>query len=565
MADYIDKVLLGSTNWDIHDSRDLDATIDETYKALVDGTNTTQLFRGWYTVTAANNPGLTRYELLTRWFALLADAWSDKEYILRYGYYTANTTGVTTITPLGDLAGKSAAACCIETDTLTEDWADEDPMTWYLRFNGLSLADGTMNILAIEGIDDTFDVTGNTAPVYTGRMGLFRNNYHDDTYEYKIFRTTSTTGFKPWAADVDPADNSHRAMNWQATFGGSLTSGGKLTSGSGYVTGTWQRNTNTTAINKSASAGLTAARLWDAYEGTMSDTDVSVLLDLFQLRHFGLENSGILEGCLSYNLEYTVAMAESGVTSVLLTTAQGANVQIGSFVDIGTSSRGGQIARANVISKETVTIDGTDYCRVHLDLDETINVTEGAKFATLPWTPGSTERLPGHKDGALYSCTAGRTPVRIAGVEVIDGAYALGLDPLWNSDYNADRSPKSIYTVYQCRDSEKQASSITGNYVSSGTFESENSGWQYEQHMEIRDDGMLVPDALGATSTTFMKSAFFFSAGSGVRSPWRFCGLHNGGVGGLVGAFGDNAPGSSNWAGRPRLSGSGKKRGEWAA
>ena len=194
-----------------------------------------------------------------------------------------------------------------------------------------------------------------------------------------------------------------------------------------------------------------------------------------------------------------------------------------------------------------------------------MNITEGAHVATLPWTPGSTEHLPGHKDGSLYNCTNGKTPARIAGVEIIDGAYAVGLDPLWMSDYDADRSPKCIYTIHQVRDSEYQSGSIGAHHEESGTFSSENSGWQYVKHHEIRTDGMITPDAVGGSSTTYLKSAFYFGASSGVRAPWRFVYLDRGGYGGLAGAAGDDAPGNAYWYERPRLSGSGKKRGEWAA
>ena len=46
-------------------------------------------------------------------------------------------------------------------------------------------------------------------------------------------------------------------------------------------------------------------------------------------------------------------------------------------------------------------------------------------------------------------------------------------------------------------------------------------------------------------------SAFYFNASSGVRAPWRFCNLNNGGNGGLAGANGNNTPGNANWNERP--------------
>ena len=545
-------------------------TLDALFQAMINGENTTKVFRDWWPLARAQDGAsedttvANRYHTLERWFTLLGKAWAGKYYTLRSADWRVSSAHA--ITPLGDLADRSAAALATETSTDAFDWADEDPMTWYLRFNGASLSDGTMNVLAVEGVDDAFDITGNTAPVYTGRLALFKRHYTDGSYEYKTFATVYEGGFWPWAGDVDPTDNHHRPMNWEATFGGSMY-GQKLTSGSGYKGLSWESNGNTTAINKSAADGLTAARKWNSYEGVYSDTDLEPILDLWQLRHFDLENSGILEGCLNYNLDYTIAVAEESVKSVVITTAQGENILIGSFLDVGSSARGGQRARGNVLRKETVNIEGTDYCRVHLDVSTAFTTTAGDHVATLPWTPGSTEHLPGHKDGCLYNLTNGKTPARIAGVEIIDGGYAVGLDPLWSSDWDASRTPKSIYTVYVCRDSEDQASAVT-NYTAAGTFTGPNSGWQYIKHFQIRTDGMLVPEGCGesgAGSSAYLKSAFYFGDASGVRAPWRFCSLSSGDHGGLAGAAGNSTPSDAYWGERPRLSGSGKKRGEWQA
>ena len=557
-------------------------TMDALFQAMIDGTNTTKIFRDWWPLARAQDSASedttvqNRYHTLERWFTLLGKAWAGKYYTLRGPWWEVNSTGAHALTPLGDLADKTAAVCATEMTADDFDWADEDPMTWYLRFNGLSLSDGTMNVLAVEGVDDDFDISGNSAPVYTGRLGLFKRQYNDGTYEYKTFTTAMEGGFVPWAGDVDPTDNHHRPMNWEATFGGSKY-GQKLTSGSGYDGLNWNRNGNTPAWRVSAADGLTAARKWNNYEGTYSDTDLEPILDLWQLRHFDLENSGILEGCLNYNYQYQVAVAENGATSVVITTAQAANLVIGGCVEVGAHASGNTdrnteamydlISCATILRIETVNISGTDYARVHRDITTGVDIPATAYISTMPWVPGSTEHLPGHKDGSLYSCTNGKTPARIAGVEIIDGAYAAGLDPLWNSDWNSERTPKSIYTVYVCRDSEDQASATT-SYEEAGTFTGPNSGWQYIKHIQIRHDGMIVPEGAGGTgsgSTSFMKSAFYFNDSSGVRAPWRFCALYNGGCGGLAGADGSTTPSYASWYGRPRLSGSGKKRGEWAA
>ena len=48
--------------------------------------------------------------------------------------------------------------------------------------------------------------------------------------------------------------------------------------------------------------------------------------------------------------------------------------------------------------------------------------------------------------------------------------------------------------------------------------------------------------------------AFNVTGSAGVRCPWRFMNLNNGGNGGLAGENGNNTPGNANWNGRPRLS-----------
>ena len=542
------------------------AVLDAAFSGSIDGTNTTALFRRWWRLAcdliARNEGEIDRYALLTRWFTLIGEAWGDKIYTLRGPDYRVSN-GNTALTPMADLAGKEAAPLCTEVSANEFHWMDEDPMYWYVRFNGISKADGTMDIKAVEGIDDEFDITGNLAPVYTGSIGLWHIRFTDGSYEYHTRATRQGGGMYPYESDVAP-DGTHRAMHWEATFGGSLTKDGKLTSGSGYGKG-WERNENTTAISRSANNGISDARKMGAYEGLYSDTERCHLLDEWQFRHYNLENSGILEGCTSYNYDYVVSVAEEDVTSVVLTTAQGANIVMGSFLDVGEAARDGKIARGNVIGIESVTIDGTAYTRVTLDVAAPFTTTAESHVCTLPWTPGSTERLPGHKDGSLYNVTNGKTPARIGGIEVIDGAYAIGLDPLWNSDWNADRDPKSIYSVYVVRDATKQGGSISASHTLVGTFTGSNSGWQYPRHFQIRKDYMLMPEGFPGSGSTYLKSAFGFGGGSGVRTPWLFADLGNGANAGLACASGSLAPSSAYWHGRSRLSGSGKTRGEWAA
>ena len=534
--------------------------LDAACRQLLDGTNTTRVFWSWYPRALAAGE-TDKYKLLSRFATAAAQAWNGKTYTLRS--YDPSVSGITKMTPMDDLADKAAAQLCTENTEAVEDWADEDPMTWYIRANALSLEDGTMNITYFEG-EDGFDITGEDAPVYTFALALWIKEWNDGAYDYISFRTTRGSGYYPDAGDVDPK-NKKRPITWHATFPGGLDSKGALTSGAGIK-----------AYNfASATAGIQKARQKTIYEGLWNDCDTRWILRMWQLRHFDLENSNIAEGCTNYNYQYMAALPEENVKRVLLSASQAAGFIVGSTVSVGDMGAQSNKDRWNawmrnladlvkVSSIEKVTVNGTEYTAINLDISGTITTTATTCISTMPWHSGATEALPGHKDGCTFSLTAGKTPLRVAGVEVLDGSYTIGLDPLY--DTTANEAGGFDYTVYQCRDSQKLSGSITADYEDTGiVYSGMPSGWNYVKAFIKSKLGVLFPKLIGGSSTTYLKSAFYGTYSAGVRCPWRFAALNNGGVAGLAAGAGDAAPGRSSWYGRPRLCGAGKKRGEWSA
>ena len=534
--------------------------LDAACRQLLDGTNTTRVFWSWYPRALAAGE-TDKYKLLSRFATAAAQAWNGKTYTLRS--YDPSVSGITKMTPMDDLADKAAAQLCTENTEAIEDWADEDPMTWYIRANALSLEDGTMNITYFEG-EDGFDITGEDAPVYTFAIALWIKEWNDGAYDYISFRTTKGSGYYPDAGDVDPK-NKKRPITWHATFPGGLNGKGALTSGAGIK-----------AYNfASAATGIQKARQMTIYEGLWNDCDTRWILRMWQLRHFDLENSNIAEGCTSYNYQYMVALPEENVKRVLLSASQAAGFVVGSTVSVGDMGAQSNKDRWNawmrnladlvkISSIEKVTVNGTEYTAINLDISGTITTTATTCISTMPWHSGATEALPGHKDGCTFSLTAGKTPLRVAGVEVLDGSYAVGLDPLY--DVTANDAGGFDYTVYQCRDSQKLSGSITADYEDTGiVYSGMQSGWNYVKAFIKSKLGVLFPKLFGGSSTTYFKSAFYGAGSAGVRCPWRFACLHGFGLSGLAAENGSSAPGSSAWSGRPRLCGSGKKRGEWAA
>ena len=534
--------------------------LDAACRQLLDGTNTTRVFWSWYPRALAAGE-TDKYKLLSRFATAAAQAWNGKTYTLRS--YDPSVSGITKMTPMDDLADKVAAQLCTENTEAVEDWADEDPMTWYIRANALSLEDGTMNITYFEG-EDGFDITGEDAPVYTFALALWIKEWNDGAYDYISFRTTRGSGYYPDAGDVDPK-NKKRPITWHATFPGGLDSKGALTSGAGIK-----------AYNfASATAGIQKARQKTIYEGLWNDCDTRWILRMWQLRHFDLENSNIAEGCTNYNYQYMAALPEENVKRVLLSASQAAGFIVGSTVSVGDMGAQSNKDRWNawmrnladlvkVSSIEKVTVNGTEYTAINLDISGTITTTATTCISTMPWHSGATEALPGHKDGCTFSLTAGKTPLRVAGVEVLDGSYTIGLDPLY--DTTANEAGGFDYTVYQCRDSQKLSGSITADYEDTGiVYSGMPSGWNYVKAFIKSKLGVLFPKLIGGSSTTYLKSAFCGTYSAGVRCPWRCALLYGGGSAGLAAEAGSSAPGYSSWSSRPRLCGAGKKRGEWSA
>lgn len=538
------------------------STLDGMYTAMLDGTNTQKIFKLWwpFAVTQSEN----KYSCLERFAAMLDTAWGDKTYTVRNIH--ESVSGDASGTPLDDLAdGRSAAPLVTDASTGVADWAENDPMTWYVRANAKSLADGTMEVLAVE-TEAAFDVTGETAPVYCFSPALAVKEWDDGSYLYTSWHMRAGDGYVPMAGDV-ALDGTHRLLTWHPAFYGGKNSAGGMTSGAGLLPMPWT----------SANAALPLARKLTAYDGLWCDCDTQFALMAWRLRHWTLSNSGQLEGCTYYNYQYTLAAAETGVKRVLLTKAQGTNLLVGSCVCLGERGSNTNNDRnqaynhdvfniAKILSVETVTVNDTEYAAVNLELDSTIDTTTTMLVSTMPWPNGTTEALPGHSDGCIGNLTNGKYPYRIAGMEMQIGSYCEELDPLWRASLVDD--DHWHYDVYSCRDSEKLAGSITANYQKVGEFDLPNANkwsWNFIRALNKMAAEAQIPTKFGGSTSTYVRAAFSSPGGAGVWAPWRFGYLNAGGNCGLPCAYGYSGPGLSSWHGVPRLAGSGKKRGEWPA
>lgn len=354
------------------------------------------------------------------------------------------------------------------------------------------------------------------------------------------------------AGDVAP-DGTQRPMSWHPAFYGGKNSAGGMTSGAYLLPMPWT----------SANDGNTAAKKQTAYDGLWNDCDTQWALMEWRLRHWTLSNSGHLEGCTNYNIQCTLALAETGVKRILLTKENGARLLVGSCVCLGEHGSNTNNDRnqsynhdifniAKITSIANVTIEGAEYAAVNLDLASTIDTTTTMLVSTMPWPSGTTERLQGHSDGCIGSLTDGRYPYRLAGVEMQIGSYTEQLDPLWKASIVDDHWR---YEVYSCRDSAKLAGSITSNYQKVGQFDLPNANkwnWNCIRALNAMTEEAQMPTMFGGSGSTYLRAAFFSTGGPGVFAPWRFGNLNDSSNCGLPCANGNNSPANSNWNGVPR-------------
>ena len=257
-------------------------------------------------------------------------------------------------------------------------------------------------------------------------------------------------------------------------------------------------------------------------------------------------NSGKIEGCTNYSYQYTVAVSETGVERVILTTAQAANLFVGSTVMLGTNASNDRNAASTysifdaklITAIETVNIDGTDYSAVYVDNEgKTFDTVAGTTMlSTAPYYSGWNDNVQG-RDGSRYSPTSGKEPGMIQGVEFMNGSYLIVSDELWQWSTDADGNYN--FDCFKCYDQSKVGSSPNENYEKiagahlvypAGT----GGAWTYITD-NIIDDDVLWPEATTAGGSGVGVGAGFhrYPAASGVRAAWCVGSLDDGGHGGV--------------------------------
>lgn len=282
----------------------------------------------------------------------------------------------------------------------------------------------------------------------------------------------------------------------------------------------------------------------------------------------------VMAGCNSYSMQEMAAVAETGVTRVILPKAKANNYIVGSYVSVGdigsNTNKDRYYAYMHNLAYDVkiLKIEPVDDTNSAIYLDtEPFNTTLTTCISTMPWRTGSTDSVLG-SDGSPFSNTDNKNPFKIQGIETGYGAYEVLSNVFMDIVTDEDGTPKR--DVYICMDAsllttdmnvaktryKKVAAQVTYTAAS----------WKYISKCFVDPAlGIMVPTETKAGSTTGFCNGLYTDSGTRGQREWLSLGdLSRGTVYGLWFLGADSGVGTAGWVIVSGVSPNGT-RGEWQA
>ena len=515
-----------------------------------------------FTQINADSGDLT--ELADRFFQAAAKSVSGT-YTSEFYRYATDTT------PLGTKLDANAGLTCTPSTIAvpgTDDYAD---LPLFACFDCNYTIDAATLEPVIHAIKDVYgNYTAQPTDSMVGVMqmtGWVRRTMTDTTKKVE-YRAQQSAGFEPLPEGVRALDNSVRPYVIHAKYAAGYNAVGKLSSVSGVQPATYRPGSaGSTSISHDGQ--ITKWREWgDQYCGS-SLCDIAFIQLMLEIKYATLGSAQVMAGCRDYSTTYTAAAAETGVTRVLLTAAQGAYFVVGSCVSLGSTNDRAKATTYDVcnitkiLSIEDVTVDGTAYKAVNLDTETPFNTTTATYIVAHPWQTGSTDDVLGN-DGSPTNNTSGKEPCKIQGIEIMIGMHEVPGDTTLYED--AEK-----YTVYANRKAAEITSGGSGtNPVTVGTIAKEASAaWKYIAELNWdanNQEAYMLAQAFAGSSTTGYRAGVYRDAAA--TTSWRerlaFGSLGDGGLSGFACARLNSDLGLAYWNVGARACGSGGNRGVYS-
>lgn len=287
-----------------------------------------------------------------------------------------------------------------------------------------------------------------------------------------------------------------------------------------------------------------------------------------------INSRSVMTGCNSYASQEMAAVAETGVTRVILPKAKANNYIVGSYVSVGdigsNTNKDRYYAYMHNLAYDVkiLKIEPVDDTNSAIYLDtEPFNTTLTTCISTMPWRTGSTDSVLG-SDGSPFSNTDNKNPFKIQGIETGYGAYEVLSNVFMDIVTDEDGTPKR--DVYICMDAsllttdmnvaktryKKVAAQVTYTAAS----------WKYISKCFVDPAlGIMVPTETKAGSTTGFCNGLYTGSGTSGQREWLSLGaLDYGTLYGLWFLAAGGGVGGADWYIVSGVSPNGT-RGEWQA
>lgn len=282
----------------------------------------------------------------------------------------------------------------------------------------------------------------------------------------------------------------------------------------------------------------------------------------------------VMAGCNSYSMQEMAAVAETGVTRVILPKAKANNYIVGSYVSVGdigsNTNKDRYYAYMHNLAYDVkiLKIEPVDDTNSAIYLDtEPFNTTLTTCISTMPWRTGSTDSVLG-SDGSPFSNTDNKNPFKIQGIETGYGAYEVLSNVFMDIVTDEDGTPKR--DVYICMDASLLTTDMNAaktrykKVAAQVTYTA--ASWKYISKCFVDPAlGIMVPTETKAGSTTGFCNGLYTDSGTSGQREWLSLGALNGGA--LYGLWllrAYNGVGNAYWDIVSGVSPNGT-RGEWQA
>lgn len=282
----------------------------------------------------------------------------------------------------------------------------------------------------------------------------------------------------------------------------------------------------------------------------------------------------VMAGCNSYSMQEMAAVAETGVTRVILPKAKANNYIVGSYVSVGdigsNTNKDRYYAYMHNLAYDVkiLKIEPVDDTNSAIYLDtEPFNTTLTTCISTMPWRTGSTDSVLG-SDGSPFSNTDNKNPFKIQGIETGYGVYEVLSNVFMDIVTDEDGTPKR--DVYICMDASLLTTDMNAaktrykKVAAQVTYTA--ASWKYISKCFVDPAlGIMVPTETKAGSTTGFCNGLYTDSGTSGQREWLSLGsLYHGTIFGLWLLFANSGVGVASWSIVSGVSPNGT-RGEWQA